>query len=101
MSRGKIAAQVAHASIQAWKNARDVARKGWEKEGSKKVVLKVNSETELMDVYQGARNLKLAAALIKDAGMTEVPPGTATCVAIGPAPEATIDEVTGRLSLLE
>lgn len=100
MSSGKIAAQVAHASIQAWNNASERVRKGWENEGSKKVVLAVTSEKQLLEIYERCRKMKLAAALIKDAGLTEVPPGTVTCVAVGPAPEATLDEVTGRLPLL-
>lgn len=101
MSAGKIAAQAAHASVQAWKNAKDVAHKTWEKSGSKKVVLRVDSEAQLMGLYEKARKYKLPAALVKDAGLTEVPPGTATCVAIGPAAEESIDQVTGSLPLFE
>ena len=101
MSQGKIAAQVAHASIQAWKNAKDVPKKGWEQSGMKKVVLRAGSEQELTNIYEHARKMKLPASLIKDAGMTEIPAGTITCVGIGPASEDTIDVVTGKLSLLE
>lgn len=98
MSPGKVAAQVAHASIGAWKNAGDRARKAWEKEGAKKVVLQVSSLEELLELKERAG--KLPACLIKDAGMTEIPPGTATCLGIGPAAEEEIDRITGQLKLL-
>lgn len=98
MSSGKVAAQVAHASIGAWKNAGDRARKGWEKDGSKKVVLRVSGLEHLLELKERAG--KLPTCLIKDAGMTEVPPGTATCLAIGPAAEEEIDRITGSLKLL-
>jgi len=42
----------------------------------------------------------LAAAIIRDAGRTQLAPGTPTCCAIGPAENSRIDAVTGGLSLL-
>ncbi|MBI4017682.1 MAG: peptidyl-tRNA hydrolase [Candidatus Aenigmarchaeota archaeon] len=101
MSSGKIAAQVAHASIQAWKNSRDTARKTWEREGSKKVVLGIGSEEMLLAVHEKAKKAHLPAALVKDAGATEVAPGTLTCVAIGPAAEEDVDKITRHLPLLD
>jgi PTH2 family peptidyl-tRNA hydrolase len=107
MSRGKLAAQAAHAAVEAvvrilqsgvreWREWLD----RWLREGQKKVVVKVESEEELLQVYREALQLGLPAALVEDAGRTELPPGTRTVVGIGPAPASIVDKVTGRLKLL-
>jgi PTH2 family peptidyl-tRNA hydrolase len=98
LSKGKLASQVAHASVTAAEKSPQ--RKGWIDEGQKKSVVKVASERELLEVFEAAKNLGLPAALIEDAGRTEIPAGTKTCVGIGPAPEKEVDKVTGRLKLL-
>jgi PTH2 family peptidyl-tRNA hydrolase len=100
LSKGKTAAQAAHASLEAYKKAGSKERDSWEKEGSKKVVLKVESESELLKAFNLAKELHLPCSLIKDAGRTEVEPGTATAVGIGPAQEKEIDKVTGKLKML-
>lgn len=103
MSRGKIAVQVAHGSLSASENARlshqDVWR-AWYREGQKKVAVKVASEEELLELRRAAINHRLPHALIRDAGMTELPPGTITVLGIGPARTEDIDKVTGNLKLL-
>lgn len=103
MSRGKIAVQVAHAACGAVEEARRKSPdllKLWEDEGSKKVVVEVGSEEELMRVYEEAKSSGLACYLVRDAGLTEIPPGTATAVAIGPDLSERIDRITGGLKLL-
>lgn len=103
MSKGKIAAQVAHGSLTAAERTRaqkqDIFR-SWFREGQKKVVVKVDSEEEILRLQKEAINRRLIQAVIQDAGMTELPPGTMTVIGIGPDISEVIDEVTGDLKLL-
>lgn len=103
MSTGKKVAQGAHAAVLAVEYARkmtpDILEK-WGREGQKKVALKVDSEKELVDLYNLAKSLKLPCAIIQDAGLTELEPGTITAVAIGPAKAIDVDKITGTLKLL-
>lgn len=103
MSKGKIAAQAGHAAVSASEEARKKHRawwKAWMEEGQCKVAVKVESEKELLELEKQARKLTLPCALITDRGLTEVPPGTTTCLGIGPAPTEKIDRITGTLPLL-
>lgn len=103
LSRGKVAAQVGHASVACALKAQKGKRtwfRAWIDEGQRKVVLRVDGREALLDLQQDGRALGLTTALITDAGLTEVPPGTQTCVGIGPGPEETVDRVTGQLRLL-
>ncbi len=100
MTKGKIAAQVAHASLDAYKRASTTQKAEWEDNGAKKVVLKANTLEELFNIYNAAKKLHLPCSLIKDAGKTEVKQGTVTAVAIGPAKEEDIDKITGKLKML-
>ncbi|MDF1539359.1 MAG: peptidyl-tRNA hydrolase Pth2 [Candidatus Thorarchaeota archaeon] len=103
MSKGKTAVQVAHGSVGAAEKARvshqDVW-KSWLREGQKKVAVKVDSEEEILDLMKKAAMNNLPYSVIRDAGMTELPPGTTTVIGIGPAKAEDIDKVTGELKLL-
>ena len=103
MSAGKLSAQVAHASLSAYKKVQklnpEIAR-AWEEEGQKKVVLKVNSEEELLEFYNKGKVAGIPCELIRDAGHTQVEPGTLTCFAAGPWKENELDAIFGKLKLL-
>ena len=102
MGKGKIAAQCSHAAVEALERTLmekpEWARK-WKQEGQTKVVLKVNSEQELLE-WKKTLGKKFPVALIMDAGQTQVEKGTITALGIGPAPEKEIDSYTQKLKLL-
>lgn len=97
MSKGKAAAQVAHAAVEATLNSNKKLISKWRETGMKKITLKVESNEELLKYKQLADNADIENALITDAGHTELTPGTQTCLAIGPDAEAKIDKITGNL----
>lgn len=100
LPKGKMAAQVAHASTEAaLRSHRDDVHM-WQMHGAKKVVLYVDNDKDLLEYNQRAKDAGLKTALITDAGHTVIAPGTRTCVGIGPAPEEKIDDVTGKLKLV-
>ncbi|MCF7866928.1 peptidyl-tRNA hydrolase Pth2 [Candidatus Woesearchaeota archaeon] len=100
MPKGKLAAQVAHGSVQAMMHSDKKIVEIWSKQGMKKSVLKVDSEKELRTLLITAKNEGLACGLINDAGRTCLAPGTTTVLGIGPDEEEKIDKVTGHLKLL-
>jgi peptidyl-tRNA hydrolase, PTH2 family len=101
MSRGKIAVQVAHAAVLAV-----LATQGssdfdaWLQDGQPKIVLRVSGIDELSTIADAARAAGLPVELVRDAGRTQLAPGTPTCCAIGPAADSRVDALTGGLSLL-
>ncbi len=103
LSKGKIAAQAGHAAVSASEEARKHHPKWWKAwmvEGQCKIAVKVRSEKELLELEKRAKELALPCSLIVDRGLTEIPPGTLTCLGIGPAPSEKVDELTGKLPLL-
>ncbi len=99
MSKGKLAAQVAHASLKAYKKSPTEIKEKWEREGARKIVLKVDKE-ELFKLKDQAIKKGLPAALIYDEGRTELKKGTPTALAVGPSSEEKVDSITGNLSIL-
>ena len=103
MGKGKLAAQVAHASLSAAEEAmrrRPDWYEEWKEGGQAKIVLKVPGESDLHELLKMARSAHLPAALVQDRGLTQVEPGTVTCLGIGPGPEQEMDRITGKLKLL-
>ena len=100
LSRGKMAAQVSHASVEALLKSHKDDITEWRGQGMKKVILKVNDERELLDYKKMAEDAHLACALIIDAGRTELEPGTLTCLGIGPDKAEKVDAITGKLKMV-
>ncbi|KAJ3124451.1 hypothetical protein HK098_001125 [Nowakowskiella sp. JEL0407] len=103
MTAGKIAAQCCHATLAAYRVS--LKRKGsnildvWRKNGEAKITLKCNSEAEMLDLEEKAKKKGLVARSILDAGHTQIDPGSRTVLAIGPADQNVINEITGHLKL--
>jgi PTH2 family peptidyl-tRNA hydrolase len=98
LKKGKLAAQVSHAAILA--SDKSKFRNEWKKNGQKKVVLQCNNLEEMMDLYKKSIAEKLPTALVEDAGLTHIQPGTKTCIGIGPDKEEKIDKISAHLKLL-
>ena len=100
LPKGKLAVQVAHASVDAAFASERGALDAWFDGGQKKVVLKVPSRAALFALKKQAEAAGLVTALIRDAGKTVLRPNTVTCLGIGPAEEEQIDSVTGKLQMV-
>lgn len=120
MRKGKLAAQVAHASMgvilglgrvhheetgsHVWFHA-DLTQHpdvvAWIEGRFTKIVVGVDSEEALHVLHQQAQDAGLPCCKIQDSGLTEfggVP--TYTTLAIGPAPAEKLAPITGNLKLL-
>jgi len=106
MRKGKMIAQGAHASVANILQAQ--GDKGfesdlntWLEDSFAKITLSVNSEEELMEIYDKCVNAQLNVKLIEDSGLTEFHGTTTrTCLAIGPHDVEIIDKITSKLKLL-
>jgi len=100
LPKGKLAAQVAHASVEAVLRSEKNVIKEWREEGMAKIVLKVDDLKILRNYNQLAKNSGLITALITDGGHTVVAPGTITCLGIGPDDDVKIDKICKDLKLV-
>lgn len=105
MRRGKEDSQCGHAALAfTWdtllfgkKPRKEVLQ--WKEQGQTKITVWVNSEKELIEKFQEAKQMGLEAHIITDAGHTEFSGPTKTVVAIGPNKESQINKITGGLPL--
>lgn len=100
MSCGKIAGQVGHASIIAYRYGYEPTMDKWYNEGQKKIVLKVPDLNSLMLLEKTALFNKIDVHEVVDFGLTQIAPNTLTCIVIGPDDDEKIDNITKGLKLL-
>lgn len=100
LSPGKMAVQVAHAAVLAMERAEKRAVRDWKEEGQRKIVLKAPTLQDVFRLRDEAERAGVASAIVIDAGLTEIPPGTVTALGLGPAPAALLDRITGSLKLV-
>lgn len=108
MRKGKMVAQGAHASIAFLTRRLQKSNPPelrpveleWINGIFAKICARVDSEQELLDIYEKAQAAGLEAHLITDSGLTEFNgQPTNTCVGIGPDYAEKIDGITGHLKL--
>ena len=100
MPPGKLAAQVAHASVECVLKSDSGTIQTWKKEGMTKIILGVRDKQHLLLKMRQVKTEKLVHALIEDAGRTFFTEPTVTCLGIGPDKDERIDKVTGNLKTL-
>lgn len=108
MSTGKVSSQTAHAAVSLYIKAKQSSKKHlfflkeidtWVTLGQKKVVLKGLNDTQLLNLEIEANNSSLLSVLIKDAGRTQITPGSLTCLGIF-GKEDQVNKLTSSLNLL-
>lgn len=103
MEKGKIAAQCGHATLGAYKQSLKRAPAkvdAWETFGQAKIALKCPDEDCMLALQEEAKKQGVVTYLVRDAGRTQIAPGSKTVLAMGPDEKETIDRITGTLKLL-
>jgi len=121
LRKGKWMAQAAHASMKVffdrsktyWEGTIEEPQlkiilkteiteemKDWMDGNYKKIVVYVENNSELLRVYNQAKDESLPCVLVRDEALTELKEPGFTCCAIGPAKEDLIDKITRELPLL-
>ena len=100
MSPGKAAAQSGHATLGAYRRGMRLcpnAVRDWLRIGQMKITVKCPSVQELLELQEQCAAAGLNTYLIRDAGHTEIEPGSRTVLAVGPAPASAMDPLTRHL----
>ena len=103
LTAGKAAVQAAHAAVLLVRRAEGRSRndlEAWWQQGQKKIALSVETLGEMQEVERRAARAGIPTVWVEDAGFTEVPPGTRTCLGLGPSSAKLLDPITGELPLL-
>jgi peptidyl-tRNA hydrolase, PTH2 family len=107
MRKGKMVAQGSHASMsfltRRLENNKPITevQKEWLNNSFTKICVSVDSEQELLEIAEKAKNTNVECHVITDNGTTEfngVP--TKTCLALGPDKAEILDKISGHLKLL-
>lgn len=107
LRKGKMIAQACHASIafltRRLQNNEPLTeiQKEWLSNSFTKICVGVDTEEELLEIAEKAKNMNVECHVITDNGTTEfngIP--TKTCLALGPDKAEILDKVSGHLKLL-
>ena len=103
MTKGKIAAQLGHASVNCALSSKKNHTKqfdGWMNSAQTKIVLRGDTEEEIFQFKAAADAQGINNSVIADAGRTQIEPGSITCLGIGPEKVSVLDKMTGGLKML-
>ena len=100
MSAGKLAAQCGHAVLSAVrKTKRKEVLEIWRFSGEPIVVLKCRDLEQLMKIKHLAEDISIITSVVKDAGLTQVEPGSITVLALGVSKTTLLDKICKNLKL--
>mmetsp|Transcript_20002 Transcript_20002/g.31770 ORF Transcript_20002/g.31770 Transcript_20002/m.31770 type:complete len:180 (+) Transcript_20002:52-591(+) len=104
MGKGKLAAQCCHATLGVVKKIEtekdELLLQIWRNYGQPKIVTKVDSLSQLKEIRQNAGKANVPTYTVCDAGKTQIPSGSYTVLAVGPAPDSVLDGITSHLKLM-
>jgi PTH2 family peptidyl-tRNA hydrolase len=89
MGKGKFSVQTAHAIVSLL-SERNIK---WDLQKKPTEIWTVKSEENLLGIHRQIQKLKINCSLIRDAGKTQLDPGTKTAVGVGPINEAVFEKV--------
>eukprot|EP01084_Bolivina_argentea_P095308 171374_1 len=103
MGRGKLAAQCCHATLGVVKKIEneddEMLLQIWRNYGQAKIVTKIDSLSQLQEIKKNALEKNVPTYVVRDAGRTQIPSGSQTVLAVGPAPDSVLDGITSHLKL--
>lgn len=102
MRKGKLAGQVAHASIGAARLVSDNQVETWiDKHDQRKIILKVSSLEELKDYKEKCIKAGLDCVYeVANKGDNQIPLDEITCLGVGPTEDEILNEIFKDLKLL-
>lgn len=100
LPKGKLCSQVCHASICSYKLSSSTNISKWEILGCAKIILKVKSKQDLLDLQGMINGIEIKTYLVADAGKTIIPSGTITCMGVEISDNEKLDNILDKLKLL-
>ncbi|MFW9922131.1 MAG: peptidyl-tRNA hydrolase [Candidatus Thorarchaeota archaeon] len=91
MGKGKFSTQAAHALVSLL-SEQSIK---WDLFENPVEIWTVKGETNLVSIFSQAKKMGVSSTLIRDAGKTQITPGTKTAVGLGPIYHAEFDQLMG------
>lgn len=96
MSKGKALTQLAHALSHLYAHPTQMIA-SWQQHGEPKILLKAGAK-RLAELHTALRGI-CAVHRVYDAGRTQIPQGSFTCLCVGPVRKETVEEHLGSLKM--